>query len=286
MGKRTSEKVTSDMFDNAENSQAENTETVTVPAEIVLENETEIMTIPLADEKSYKFSIKKINDALSAAKKSFLKIAFALEWIDTTRAYELDGYENIESLAKERFGIGRTSAYNYIHVARRFGVGRNADTGEITGLNEAYKAYSPTQLIILYDSGATDRQIDDMGITPALTCSEIKNFLKFYGLLGEKTKTSIPDNRTDTGNMDSNGTTDSDGTTDNGSMPASQGSAGRTPDGNATAESPRQARTHNLFTLSSLEDFDKQEAHILDIIKNALSQDGLPCTVTISMTYD
>ncbi len=286
MGKRTSEKVTSDMFDNAENSQAENTETVTVPAETVLENETEIMTIPPADEKSYKFSIKKINDALLAAKKSFLKIAFALEWIDTTRAYELDGYENIESLAKERFGIGRTSAYNYIHVARRFGAGRNADTGEITGLNEAYKAYSPTQLIILYDSGATDRQINDMGITPAFTCSEIKNFLKFHGLIGEKTKTSIPDNRTDTGNMDSNGTTDSDVTTDNGSMPASQGSAGRTPDGNATAESPRQAGVHNLYAVSSFDAFDRDREKILDTIKNALSQDGLNCTVTITMTYD
>lgn len=216
----------------------------------------------------------------------FLKIAFALEWIDTTRAYELDGYENIESLAKERFGIGRTSAYNYIHVARRFGAGRNADTGEITGLNEAYKAYSPTQLIILYDSGATDRQINDMGITPAFTCSEIKNFLKFHGLIGEKTKTSIPDNRTDTGNMDSNGTTDSDVTTDNGSMPASQGSAGRTPDGNATAESPRQAGVHNLYAVSSFDAFDRDREKILDTIKNALSQDGLNCTVTITMTYD
>lgn len=285
MGKRTSEKATPNMFDDTENRQAENAETATVPAEIVSENETEVMTIPPADEKSYKSSIKKINDALLAVKKSFLKIAFALEWIDTTRAYELDGYENIESLAKDRFGIGRTSAYNYIHVARRFGAGRNADTGEITGLDEAYKAYSPTQLIILYDSGATDEQINDMGITPAFTCSEIKGYFKFHGLIGEKSKTPIADSRTDTGNTDSS-TTDSDGTTDNGSMPALQGSAGDTPDGNATAESPRQAGAHSLLTLSSLEDFGKQKAHILDIIWHALSQDGLPCTVTISMTYD
>lgn len=290
MGKRTSRKATPDMFDNAENSQVENTETATVPAEIIVENGTEVATIPPADEKSYKSNIKKINDALAAVKKSFFKIAFALEWIDSAKAYVFDGYENIESLANERFGIGRTSTYNYIHVARRFGAGRNADTGEITGLNEDYKAYSPTQLIILYDSGATDEQINDMGITPALTCSEIKSFLKVHGLIGDKSKTPIPDGRMDskdTGSKDTgSGDADGDGIIDNGSMPAPQDSAGKTPDGNITADSPRQAGTHNLYTVASLDAFYREKEKIFDTIKNALSQDGLNCSVTITMTYD
>lgn len=280
-----SSETTAGIFEQTENRQAENTEIATVPAEITAENGAEVMTIPPADEKSYKSNIKKINDALTAVKKSFFKIAFALEWIDSAKAYVFDGYENIESLAKERFGIGRTSTYNYIHVARRFGAGRNADTGEITGLNEDYKAYSPTQLIILYDSGVTDEQINDMGITPALTCSEIKSFLKVYGLIGDKPKTPIPDGRTDSGDAGS-GDADGDGITDNVSMPAPQGSADKTPDGNITADSPRQAGAYNLYTIASLDAFDREKDKILDTIKNALSQDGLQCSVTISMSYD
>ncbi len=284
MGRKMSSETTTGISGQTENSQTENTESMVAPAETTVENGTEVMTISLADEKSYKSSIKKINDALSAVKKSFLKIAFALEWIDTTRAYELDGYENIESLAKDRFGIGRTSVYNYIHVARRFGAGRNVDTGEITGLDEAYKAYSPTQLIILYDSGITNGQIKDIGITPALTCAEIKSLVKSRGLTSDKPKNNTPDNGTSDSGITDGGTPDSSitdgGTPDSGTE--------KTPDGKCgpARDKGHYAKTNSLLTVTSLEDFDRQKNDILDLIRKTLSQDGFQCAVTISMSWN
>ncbi len=273
MGKRTSRKTISDMFDNAENSQTENTETAAVPAEVIAETDV-IAAAPLADGKSYTAHIRKINDALLAIKKSFFKIAYALEWIDATSAYEFDGYENIESFARDCFGIGRTSTYNYIHVARRFGTERDADTGEISSLKDPYRMYSPTQLIILYDSGLDDQQIEELGIDSTLTCAEIKNRIRGLSLMEDKPK----NNNSDNGTPD-NGITDS-GAPDSGTD--------KTPDGKRepAGDKAHYARTNSLLTVTSLEDFDRQKNDILDLIRKTLSQDGFQCAVTISMSWN
>ncbi len=283
MGKRTSRKTTVDMFDNTENSQTENTETAAVPAEVIAETDP-ISAAPLADGKTYSAHVRKINDALLAIKKSFFKIAYALEWIDVTKAYEFDGYENIESFAKDCFGIGRTSTYNYIHVARRFGRERDADTGEIGSLKDPYRMYSPTQLVILYDSGLDDQQIEELGIESNLTCAEIKKRIRELSPVEDKPKHNMTDNGASDSSITDNGASDSS-ITDNG---ASDSGTGKTPDGKRepARDKAHYVNTNSLLTVTSLEDFDRQKDDILDLIRKTLSQNGFQCAVTINMSWN
>lgn len=282
MGKITSKKATADMFSQTENT--ENAEVTTTAAEVIAENDTTVITTLLMDAKSYNSCIKKINDALTAVRKSFFKIAFALEWIDNTNAFVLDECDSIESFAKNKFGIGKTSTYNYIHVARRFGADRDEKTGEIKELKAAFKSYSPTQLIILYDSKVTDKQIEDLGINSALTCAEIKNRLKGLNSIEDKPKSN------DTGDSDTgdNDTNDS-GTTVSSSNESTDDTtileeSGIMTDGRQVSQ--QYTKTNNLLTIASLEDFDKQKDSILELIRKTLSQDGLQCSVTINMAWN
>ncbi|MDE7321782.1 MAG: hypothetical protein K2N73_03470 [Lachnospiraceae bacterium] len=273
MGKRISDKTTADMFSQTENT--ENTEVVTSATEVEAENGTTVITTPLMDAKSYNSCIRKINDALTAVRKSFFKIAFALEWIDHTNAYNLDGCDNVESFAKKKFGIGKTSTYNYIHVARRFGAERDEKTGEIKDLKDAFKSYSPTQLIILYDSKVTDKEIEDLDINPTLTCAEIKNRIKGLDAIEDKPKSN------DTGD---NNTGDSDTTAS--STNESEDDTTISEDSDITTDGRQYIKTNNLLTIASLEDFDRQKDTILDLIRKTLSQDGLQCSVTINMAWN
>ena len=152
MGKRISKNATASDF-------TATTTTTSVPSTAVsLTTPQDIEQIaPTADDiviiskDAIKNHLKLLDIAVKTFKRGFLLIGFHLLWFRDTLAYqqiEDKEYKNIESFAKDRYDISRSTTYSYIQVAERFGQ-VNPETKEIDSLKEEYKDFSPTALMVM-----------------------------------------------------------------------------------------------------------------------------------------
>lgn len=104
---------------------------------------------------------RKLDKAVKAYKKSFIDIALNLYWLDDIgdcNNAHVDGvfYKNIADFALDKYGISKATTYQYISIVRKFGR-INPETGFIDKLDDKYKDYSSTALIVM--SGMDDLQL-------------------------------------------------------------------------------------------------------------------------------
>lgn len=104
---------------------------------------------------------KALDKAVKAYKKSFIDIALNLYWLDEIgdcNNSHVDGifYKNIAEFALEKYGISKATTYQYIAIVKKFGK-INPETGFIDKLDDKYKDYSSTALIVM--SGMDDSQL-------------------------------------------------------------------------------------------------------------------------------
>lgn len=158
MGKRMSKTTTANDFATTTTTNTITTASVsnTAVAVVGTDNNVEHVTptandIVIATKDAIKKHLKSLDDAVKTYKKGFLAIGFNLLWFKDTLAYQqIDGkeYKNIESFAKDRYDISRSTALGYIQIAERFGQ-VNPKTNEIDSLKDNFKDYSPTALMFM-----------------------------------------------------------------------------------------------------------------------------------------
>ena len=150
MGKRISKNATASDFTTTTTSVPSTAVSLTTPqdAEQITPTADDIV---ITSKDAIKKHLKVLDTAVKTLKKGFLEIGFNLLWFRDTLAYqqiEDKEYKNIESFAKDRYDISRSTAYGYIQIAERFGQ-VNPKTKEIDSLKEEYKDFSPTALMVM-----------------------------------------------------------------------------------------------------------------------------------------
>lgn len=160
-------------------------------------------SVIVADTKSINKHLKELDKIFDAFRKNyFFQIGFGLYWFDDTGAYQQIGsktYDNIADFAKDRYGISKATTYQYLAVIKKFGK-INPDTGEIDAIQDEYKDYKSTALIIM--AGMTDEQLAKC--SPSMKTKELKAIRDGVPLIedkqngdkehAEKPKPSIPRN--------------------------------------------------------------------------------------------
>ena len=221
-------------------------------AEKIPKSDTSVI---VADVKSINKHLKTLDSIFDAFRKNyFFAIGFGLYWFDDTGAFQQIGskaYSTIADFAKDRYGISKATTYQYLAVIKKFGQ-INPDTGEIDSIQDKYREYKSTALIIM--AGMTDEQLSKC--TPGMKTKELKAIRD--GLL-------LEDKEQKTDDIKSNSTLPFD-----------------------SKPQPSQNRnSQKLFEIKDTEDFEKRSRGIMDTIKRTLSQNnGKQYHVEINMTWD
>lgn len=126
-----------------------------------------------------------IKESASIFISSFYKIAFALYWINASKAYVARGYRDIVIYCSSRFNYEKTTCYSLIGIVERFAK-RDADGKVIEELSPIIEGYSISKLT--YMINLTDDQINQL--KPSMTVREIKKYVK------ELSVPNLPDNST------------------------------------------------------------------------------------------
>lgn len=138
--------------------------------ENISKDDTSVIVI---DTKSINRHLKELDKIFDAFRKNyFYQIGFGLYWFDDTGAYQQIGsktYDNIADFAKDRYGISKATTYQYLAVIKKFGK-INLETGEIDSIQDEYKDYKSTALIIM--AGMTDEQLAKC--SPDMKTKELK----------------------------------------------------------------------------------------------------------------
>lgn len=124
--------------------------------------------------KELKKRSSSIKTALSSIDKSFENITFDLYWIYKNDAYKTMGFESIIDYAENQFGFKKSTTYNFIRLAERFG--KPCEDKNLICFDEKYKDYSSSKLSLLIDK--SDSEIESMKIKPDMSVSEIKKQIK------------------------------------------------------------------------------------------------------------
>lgn len=221
-------------------------------AEIIPADKTSVVACTKEQVKKH---LKSLDDAVASFEKTFFKIGLELYWFYTTQAYiSIDSaeYANIADFAKKRYGISKATTYQYINVYDRFGK-LDAKTGDCIGIDDKYKDYGSTQLIVM--TQMTDEIL--LKCTPDQKVCEMKALLK-----------GIPD---DDGTDDENGD-DADG----------ENTSTRKP-----SNTIKTANTQELYTISSVEELEKIKDEIINTIRKTVGQgiNGVNYGVSVVMTW-
>lgn len=111
-----------------------------------------------------------IRQEMASIQRSFETVAFNLFWIYKHDGYKTYGYLTIADYAQKEFGIKKTTCYDFINIAERFG--KQEEKGEISGLDDKWKAYGTSKLALIAD--LSDEEIETLDITPDMPAREIK----------------------------------------------------------------------------------------------------------------
>lgn len=215
------------------------------------------VSVVVANKQSITKHLKSLDGAFDTVKKAFFTIGFNLYWFDDTGAFQQIGkkeYKSISDFAKDRYGLSKTTTYSYLSVIKRFGK-INPETGEVDALQDEYKAYSSTALIVM--SGMTDEQL--ARCTADMKVKQLKAILADTDLLENNGM-----NENDTGENDTNEN-----------------------EGLKEFKSEKKSNAVELYSITSVEDFEKRSKEILNGIKKTLMQDnnGVKYHVSIVMTW-
>lgn len=119
---------------------------------------------------------------------SYWNIASSIHWLYDNNGFIPLGYQNIYDLAKQEFGIARSTTCGFINIVGRFGE-RN-ELGNFTGkIDSKYEAYSSSKLLLLLD--LTDEEIEKL--PPTLSVREMKKKIKVMLTDSENTIKNISD---------------------------------------------------------------------------------------------
>lgn len=111
-----------------------------------------------------------IASALSSIAKNYEKVIFNLYWIYKTKSYISFGYDSIITYASEKFGFKKSSTYDFIILAERFG------NDDFTAFNTKYKDYEHSKLSLIADK--SDTEIESLELKPDMSVKEIKALVK------------------------------------------------------------------------------------------------------------
>lgn len=119
---------------------------------------------------------KNIRFAITRMDVDIEKASVNLYWIYSTKAYKAMGYESIIDYALAEFDIAKSTTYNYITLAERFGRRGKDDELLFDGFDKKYKSYSSSKLNLL--APLTDEEIEDLDIKPEMSVRDIKKKIK------------------------------------------------------------------------------------------------------------
>jgi hypothetical protein len=203
---------------------------------------------------------KSIKLELGKIEKSFLKISVNLYWINVNKAYEIiGGYDNISEYAEIELGIKKTTCYNLISIAERFGL--RDEKSNVLSIDDKYKDYTVSQLTAM--QSLTDDEI--INISPSMTVKDIKKFVKEC----ENDSTAVDD---DVNNC-LNSIVDNIGKTNDNEGPAPVPDVESSPSGVHTVELLSDNKRNSFIEL-----FDNENGSvdlILDLIDKALKEHNL-----------
>ena len=134
-------------------------------------------------------TVKAICANLSRTNTMALDIAIKVHWLYLHKAYEHyvgkhgsmtycgRKFSTIDEMTEKLFGFKKSATYNFINIAHRFGeLDLEAGDGTMTGIMEAYKDYTISQLAEMVK--LTDEQISQLGITPETSVRDIRKKAK------------------------------------------------------------------------------------------------------------
>lgn len=115
---------------------------------------------------------KTIKDSIGKIDTSFEKIAFALYWISSNKAYRAKGCDNIVTFAKNEFGYEKTTCYSLLSVVESFA--KREDGKIIECFRDDVKGYSVSKLSLMV--GLSEEDIKNL--SPTMTVKDIKKYVK------------------------------------------------------------------------------------------------------------
>ncbi|MBD5493984.1 MAG: hypothetical protein HDR12_06320 [Lachnospiraceae bacterium] len=124
-----------------------------------------------------------ITSALSSIAKNYEKVIFNLYWIYKTKSYVSFGYDSIITYASEKFGFKKSSTYDFITLAERFG---NKD---FTAFDAKYKDYEHSKLSLIADK--SDTEIESLELKPDMSVKEIKALVKKHDSASKSVQDSV-----------------------------------------------------------------------------------------------
>lgn len=251
MGKRISKNATASDFTTTTTSVPSTAVSLTTPqdAEHITPTADDIV---ITSKDAIKKHLKALDTAVKTLKKGFLEIGFNLLWFRDTLAYqqiEDKEYKNIESFAKDRYDISRSTAYGYIQIAERFGQ-VNPKTKEIDSLKEEYKDFSPTALMVMCT-------LDDETVAKCKSNMKVKDIKALAAAKDEDDEEpdGTDDSKPESGNEYGE---ESDDTDDNG-------------DNDINSDDSR-LKGVCLLHINTVEELENKKEYIFDIMKKILTQ--------------
>lgn len=253
MGKRISKNATASDFTTTTTSVPSTAVSLTTP------QDTEHIT-PTADDivitskDAIKKHLKVLDTAVKTLKKGFLEIGFNLLWFRDTLAYqqiEDKEYKNIESFAKDRYDISRSTVYGYIQIAERFGQ-VNPKTKEIDSLKEEYKDFSPTALMVMCT-------LDDETVAKCKSNMKVKDIKALATAKDEDDEDDEDPDSTDEDDEDTDDSTDEDNEDTDDS------------DSDINSDDSR-LKGVCLLHINTVEELENKKEYIFDIMKKILTQ--------------
>jgi len=136
-------------------------------------------TITVIDHKK---EYKRLNSAIQTSMRNletnFVKLAVALHEVDCGQFYGLDGYKSIVEYAKDKFGIQKTTVYNYLALVDRFG---------LTADSKPY--FTSQQMIAMLPALKNGALVDDFSAD--MSVRDIKAKAKTFKKSVQKSKDSL-----------------------------------------------------------------------------------------------
>lgn len=149
------------------------------PANITVEEsenkEAAIKIYTIDEVKEADKHAKKVTSELGKAEKAFTQVACEMAWLYEDERYKaLESASSFDQFALNRFGFKKTQSYGLVAMVNRFGV--KDEDGTYT-IEEKYKKYSHTKLILMCNARLTDEEIF-ANTSPAMTVNELKKVIK------------------------------------------------------------------------------------------------------------
>lgn len=215
-------------------------------------------SVIVANKQAISKHLKELDKIFDAFRKNyFFLIGFGLYWFDDTGAYQQVGdktYDNIAEFAKDRYGISKATTYQYLAVIKKFGK-INPDTGEIDAIQDKYKDFKSTALIIM--AGMTAEQLAKC--SPDMKTKELKAIRDGFPLIEDKQENDNQD-----------------------------GKKGQ-PEKPKSPVSEKKSNVQSLFRIESVTDFETRSKEIMEAIKKVLMQNNgtdYGYNIDISMTWN